>query len=525
MRKLGGLDAMFLYNETSATPMHVGSLAYLEVDDAKKATFFDDFKAMLLERIHLVPYLTSTLQKTPMNIDHPVWVRQELDLDEHVHRVEAESPGTTEHVEKLVARLFEPVLDRSKPLWQMWVIEGLGNGQIALLQKTHHACVDGASTIKAAELLFDLSPVPRKVQPAPDDFWEQDPPNESFELVRAAYENFGRKWLEGMQKVPTAFSATTKVTQDVVAGRYELPPMRAPKTSLNASIDGRRSFSNAEMSLTVMKNIAKTARVKINDVVLLICGEGLKRYFFRHGESPLGSLIGNCPVSLHKPGDASIKNQVTAMNVDMATGIEDLGKRLQKIHLSANGSKGAVAAWDGAMPDDFAAFGMPAALQMISLLNQSGIAFDLMPAVTMNVVVSNVPGFQIPLYVAGAKLVWQMPMSIVVHGAAVNLTVTSYCDRMDLGVTAATKRVPDVDNLRDDLMAAYEALASAILGEGHDLAPIRLVGVPLSPKAAPKARKKPRKRSSSAATKRQKAGSAKSRTPRGKGPRGGARAA
>ncbi len=467
MKKLGGMDAMFLYNETATTPMHVASLQYLQVAEEKRATFVDDLRAMLLDRIHLVPYLTNRVEFTPMHLDHPVWVRhQAFDIDQHLHQVTVDAPGTIEQVEALVAKIYEPLMDRSKPLWEMWVIDGLQNGQIAFLQKTHHACIDGVSSIKAAELLLDFEPEPRQVELAPADFWDQERPTYA-RLLEQSFNNLSRYWWEGVRRYPLLLQAASRASQRV---RRE-PPASAPKTRFNVSIDAKRSFTNIEMSLSVLKAIAKTTGVKINDVVLAICGEGLSKYLARHGERTARSLVANCPVSLHKPGDESIRNQVGAMNVSMATDVADPVERLAAIHRSSSAAKAAMADLGDAMPTDFGGFGLPAVLQAFSRASESGIAADWAQAVPMNVVVSNVPGFSVPLYVAGAKLVGQMPMSIVVHGGAVNLTVTSYLDRMDLGITAASKRIPDVYNLKDDLIDAYDELVERVLGSvDQDLA-------------------------------------------------------
>ncbi len=461
MRKLGGMDAMFLYSETATTPMHVAGLMYLQLPEERRATYVEELKSMLLQRVHLVPYLTSRVEFTPMNLDHPVWVRhQAFDIDEHVHHVTVDAPGTIEQVEALVAEIYEPLMDRSKPLWEMWVIDGLQNGQIAFLQKTHHACIDGMSSIKAAELLLDFEPIPREVEAAPADFWDQEQPTYA-RLLEQAFDNLSRYWWDGVRRYPALVQAAGRASQRLVRER---PPKSAPKTRLNSSIDAKRSFTNVEMSLSVLKAIAKTTGVKINDVVLAICGEGLSRYLERHGEPTSRSLVANCPVSLRKPGDESIRNQVGSMNVSMETHVADLFERLAAIHRSSDAAKAQMADMSDAMPTDFGGIGLPAMLQAFSQASESGIAADWAQEVPMNVVVSNVPGFSVPLYVAGAKLVGQMPMSIVVHGGAVNLTVTSYLDRMDLGITAASKRIPDIRDLKDDLTHAYDEFVDRILG-------------------------------------------------------------
>lgn len=218
------------------------------------------------------------------------------------------------------------------------------------------------------------------------------------------------------------------------------------------------------MSLPTLKAIAKQSGVKINDVMLAICGEGVARYLERHGGKLDRSLIASCPVSLHKAGDEKIGNQVSSINISMKNEVGDLVERLQAIHRSANVAKETMANLGDAIPTDFGGFGLPAAFQALARSMENGVFADMAPQIPTNLVLSNIPGFQVPMYVAGGRLVRQMPMSIVVHGSAINLTVLSYLDRMDLGITAASKRVPDIDALREDLQAAYERLVDTVLG-------------------------------------------------------------
>lgn len=462
MRKLGALDAMFLYNETASTPMHVGNLQYLDVNASQRDTYFDDFRAMLLERIHLVPYLTSKVDSTPFNIDHPVWIRDtDFDIDRHLFKVSMPEGSDVGDVETRATEVYGSLMDRSKPLWEIWVFEGLADGQVAILQKTHHAAIDGMSSLKAAELLFDFTEVPREVEPASSDFWDADKPSYA-EHMNAAYRNLSRYWWEGVSRVPAMARAARTTSARLLTRAWTPVPTNAPKTQLNGSVDEGRAFALVPFSLSAIKALGKSQGVKVNDVTLAICGEGLKRYLEEKGEKVADSLIASCPVSLHKPGDDSISNQVSSINVAMRNDVEDFSERLSAIHESANNSKAQLAEAQDATPTDFGGFGLPAIMQLAARAGESGIAVDMAQSMPMNVVVSNVPGFKVPLFVAGARLVSQMPMSIVTHGCAVNLTVTSYLDRLDLGITVATKRVPDVDVLAAKLRSAYEDLVAEL---------------------------------------------------------------
>lgn len=486
MQKLGGLDAMFLYSETTSAPMHVAGLMYLELPEGKKADdFHRELRDMLLARIHLVPYLTHKLVPTPMDLDHPVWVKDlSFDIDQHLFKVDAPANASHDDIEALAARLFEPLMDRSKPLWEMWVIGDLPGNQVALFQKTHHAAIDGVSSLKAAELIFDFTPQPRAVEPAPADFW-QAPEHTPAELWNHALENLTRYWWESTTRTMSMIETMSNVWQremeafmrtpaermqaELAARTQNATPVDAPKTRLNNAIDANRAFSILPMSLPAMKQTAKYHGVKLNDLVLGIFGEGLRRYLAEHGEETNEALIASCPVSLHKPGDTSIKNQVASINVTMANHIEDLVERLAVIHQSANRAKSTLSDFREVVPTDFGAPGLPAMLQQLAQATQSGEMLNYVARVPMNLVVSNVAGFQQTMYVAGARLIEQMPMSIVTHGAGVNLTVTSYLDRLDLGITAASKVIPDLPVLKACIQQAYEDYLATVPAQAAPL--------------------------------------------------------
>jgi WS/DGAT/MGAT family acyltransferase len=462
MKKLSGGDAMFLYNETINTAQHVGFIQHLDVPADKLAGFFEAFKALYLERIHLLPYLTQRLQVMPWDIDHPVWVRHtRFNIDEHIFRVALDVPGTVEQLEALASKLYEPLLDRSRPLWACWVVEGLQGGHVAVIQKIHHACIDGMASVAALEVLNDTTPTPRRVEPAPPGFWDESDvsaPN----LLRATWENLARyafdEWTHGRAR----FAARTRAFQRMAQNVGDRPPWVAAKAPWNASIDARRSVAGVVMSLAKLKAIAKAAGVTINDVVLCITAEALNRYVERGGQRFAGAMIAGCPVSLRKPGDTRMNNQVTMMSVSLANE-EDPVERLRAISRSSKSAKQLLAELGDTVQTDFGGAFVPVQLSRLAQEQRDGSAADAATWTLMNVVVSNVPGVKMPLYSAGAAIVGITPMSIVSHGGGLNVTVMSYCDRMDLGLTAAAKVIPDLPKMRDDFRAAYASL-DVVLG-------------------------------------------------------------
>lgn len=449
MRKLGGLDAMFLYSETEAAPMHVGSLMHLELPAGKTPrTFFRAFRSMIAKRLHLVDYQTHKLQDVPYQIDHPVWVKDaDFDLDRHLHFSKLPRGKT---LESYAAELYAPLMDRNRPLWDIWVIDINEPGRVGLLQKTHHAAIDGVSGVRAAELLFDFTPVPREVEPAPEDFW-QTPTSSPIDVWNQSLQSLARYWWDTFNRMPVLAQTMADLWQrefnNGFTPRPTRTPLTAPRTRLNRAIDSGRAFARVDMSLPAIKALAKRFGVTINDVVLALSGEGLQRYFARHGEDLDEALIASCPVSLHKPGETAIRNRVSSINVSMANTAQDLVQRLLEVNASSNEAKANLADFRDVIPDDFGAPGLPLAMQQLAQAAQDGSAVELLPRMPMNLVLSNVPGFKETMYIAGARLLQQMPMSIVTHGAAVNLTVTSYTDQLFLGITAASRCVPDVDVL------------------------------------------------------------------------------
>ena len=391
MRKLGGTDASFLYNETLNTPQHVGNIQYLEVPAALKGGFFDALKSVLLDRIHLLPYLTSRLQQMPWDIDHPAWVRyQDFDIDEHLHHLTLQAPGTVEQLETLCAELYEPVLDREKPLWEMWVIDGMENGQVAVLSKTHHACIDGMASVAVGEILGDFEPTPRKMEPPPASFWDAD--DVSYpSLMRESWLNLAKYRIDQWSSLPSQMAANARMQRRQLRQTAEHPTM-APKAPWNAAIDGKRTLAGTCFSLSALKAIRKATGTKINDVILAITADALNRYLARHEVELNGPMIAGCPVSLRRPGDRTMNNQVTMMSVSLENDVSDPIKRLSSIHAASKAAKAMLAEFASSVSSDFGGPFVPMQMQAMARTTATGDFANQGTGVPMNLVVSNVPG-------------------------------------------------------------------------------------------------------------------------------------
>ena len=464
MYKLSGTDAGFLYNETERCPQHVSSVQIMELPEGvDEDAFIEGLKAHFMRRLHLVPYLTNKLVETPFLADHPVWAPDaDFDIDNHIERVDVAAPGGRAELEAAVARLHEERLDRGRPLWRTVVLCGLEDGRIAYYSGAHHACLDGMAGQAATVTLMDTTLEPREVPPAPRDFLAPQRPSVT-DLFVAAWENVAQFQLRQATGVLDVVETGIRLQRRMVApdGLGAMAD-QAPWTRFNAPVERTRSYAVAELDLAAVKSAGKQHGAKLNDVFLAICGGALRRYFGRTDELPERSLIAGCPVSLRKPGDASMNNQVTMMQVSLATDEPDPVRRIEAIVASSATAKEVTADLAGAFESDPAGWGMPLAMRTAaSVMEVAGTANALPPA--FNVVVSNVPGPRETLYSNGARMLTHYPVSIPAHGLGVNITVQSYLDKLYVGITACARALPDAAALRDDMVAEYEALCAAFV--------------------------------------------------------------
>ncbi len=463
MYKLGALDAGFLYNETDRSPQHIASVQILELPEGvDEAQFVENVKSLMAERIHLVPYFTNKLRFVPFNLDHPVWVKDRaFSLDNHVHTMDIPAPGDRLALEQTIASLHEQRLDRSRPLWDLWILTGLEGGRVATYNRCHHACLDGMAGQAMIATIMDVTPQPRSVAPAPEGFFSRNDDQTPGQLMAGAAESFMKFQAKQPLAAFNALETSARLFRRTFDPSKGLGAVRtgAPATRFNRTVERKRTYVTGELPLESVKNIAKVTQTKVNDVFLAVVGGALRRYFERTGELPKAPLIAGCPVSLRKPGDTNPNNQVTMMMVSMGTDESDCGERLQTVAQSARTAKGFTQDVALSYDAEVSLPGLPAALSTGARLLELTQAPNL-PGVRppCNVVVSNVPGPNVPLYMAGARMLTHYPVSIPAHSQAVNLTVQSYDGQLFFAVTACARALPDGDVLRSDLFAAFEEL-------------------------------------------------------------------
>ncbi len=471
MNHLSGMDATFLHMETPETPMHVGGLNLLELPKGYAGDFWEDAKAHIGRRLHLAPVFTRKLALMPFELANPVWVDDdEVDLDYHVRRGVLPRPGTRAQLEAYVGRLHSSLLDRSRPLWECYVIEGLQSGHLAFYTKAHHAAMDGASGAVLATAILDATPEPRVVKPPVARRVGKSGSLGVAELAGAALKNNALqlvklvKLLPGAAKVAASFVLPQRREKDETGERAPRLPKGlglGPKTMFNVAITNQRVFAGVSLPLAEVKAIAKSAGVTVNDVVLTLCSGALRRYLGEHDGVPSKSLRAAVPVSLREAGDTEMNNQATVMMVDLATTQADPLQRLRAIHDSTAGAKLFTGRLKAVIAMDFPSFGAP--WLMTGLANLAGRSkwVNALPPVA-NLVISNVPGATSPLYLCGAKLLSNYPLSIPAHGMAMNMTVQSYNGSLDFGLTACRRAVPDIAELGEGLAGALKELAAAV---------------------------------------------------------------
>jgi WS/DGAT/MGAT family acyltransferase len=460
--------------------MHVAGLTYFQLPEGFEGSFYQHFRRFFESRLHTIPIFAKRLAPSLYDLDHPGWVdADDLDLDYHLRETTLPAPGTEAQLEEVIGRLHANTLDRSRPLWQFYVISGLENGQGVLYSKVHHAAIDGGAGMAINKALYDVTPTPREVapppprpaaaKPAPSSPTAVDPLKGISDIMSNMMRQQVRMWQAApdiVNAMTNAFLArpgeTPKALTTLQSLVSQLPTLNAPKTPFNATITRERSYAARTISLGDAKAIGKASGAKLNDVVMAVCAGALRRYLQEKGQLPDKSLIAGVPISLREPGDTRQNNQVSGMLCQIATDIADPAERLRAIVKSSSESKQIAGTFRDAAPQDFAFVGAPILLQLVMLVyGRSGLA-DRLP-MPMNVTISNVPGPPMPLYCAGAKVTALHPVSIPAHGAALNITVQSYMDALNFGLTADRRAVPDVALLGDYLVDAASELKKSML--------------------------------------------------------------
>jgi len=466
MERLSGLDSAFLSFETPAMHLHVAIAAVLDPSTMPEPYSFEQLRSFIGGRLMGDAAFRRRVVQVPLRLNHPVWVEDpDLDLDHHIRRHVLPSPGEAAELTALTGEIVGEPLDRSRPLWEIHVIEGLHDGNVALLGKIHHAAVDGVSGAELFVHLFDLTPepAPRSDDGSPSPRPEPERIPSSPELVGYALWSQMRRTVQLPGLIGRTLGTATHLARrrrDPAAVVGALP-LQAPRTPWSGAITAHRTVAFARVKLSDVRKVRAAFGVKVNDVVLALTSSALRHYLADHDALPADSLVAMVPVSVRAEDEhGRTDNRISGMFVRLHTEIDDVAERLSAIALATRGAKEDHQAVDAKFLQNWAEHAAPATFALATrLYSQLNIA-DRHPPL-YNLVVSNVPGPDFPLYLDGAELVATYPMGPVSEGAGLNVTVLSYLDNVDFGFLACTEQVPDVNTMAADVELAMAELLAA----------------------------------------------------------------
>ncbi len=462
MERLSGLDASFLYLETPEQLLHVCGLVVLRPDSIPGGYSFEAMKAQVEERVLAVPEFRHKLRRVPLGIDHPVWVDDEhFDIDRHVHRAALPAPGGDDELAELVGHLAGQLLDRSRPLWEMWLVEGLAEGRVAVVLKMHHATVDGMSGMSMLAHLCNLEPALPALPPTGRSLSATKAPGGAELLARGAL-TLATRPARLVRLLPPTVAALTGTVGRARAGLAMAAPFTAPRTAFNATISGRRVVAFADLPLDQVKAVKNATGTTVNDVVLTVCGGALRRYLEGRGELPAQSLLATVPVSVRGTSSAGGANQVSALFARLGTDLADPVERLAVVAQGNRVAKDHHKAIPAEALQEWAELAAPRTFGL-AVRVYSGLRLAERHPVVHNLVISNVPGPPVPLYFLGALVEGMYPLGPVFHGAGLNITVISSNGRLHVGLIACKELVPDLDALAAAFAGELEALAGAVL--------------------------------------------------------------
>ena len=467
MERLKGVDASFLYMETRDMHMHTVGTVIIDPATMPGGFAFPKIKELLANRIHLMPPFRRRLITVPFDLAHPVWIEDpEFDLEYHVHRRGLPQPGTMHELAELVGDFASRPLDRSRPLWQMWVVEGLEDGMISLVTKIHHSCIDGVSGADLMAHLFDLEPEPAKLEPPPALPVEQ-PPSDLKLAVGAVGStltqplDFARTMLRTGRGLVNAVQSQRRRPEGAPAATL---PFTAPSTPWNGAITPHRSVAFSTCALDDMKLVKRVFGTTVNDVVLAACTMSLRRWLSAHDALPDRALVASCPVSVATEETKTDPNHISSMFVSLPVQLADPVDQLIAIRENTKGAKELHNAMGADLIMSLTQSTPPQLLNLASrLYSQMNLASRHRPA--HNLIISNVPGPPIPLYCGGARVVAVYPMGPVLEGAGLNLTVLSNMGNVDFGAIACREMVPDLWDIADGFAEAVIELRKRAVEE------------------------------------------------------------
>jgi diacylglycerol O-acyltransferase len=478
MRQLTSLDAQFLALETPRQSGHVGALAILDDSERPGGRLgIDDVCDLMAERLPLLPPLHWRLAEVPLGLDYPYWIEDpDFDMDFHVRELALPPPGTDAKLAEQVARIIARPLDRSRPLWELYLIHGLEGGGVGMLTKVHHALIDGLSGAEIMAVLFDLQPEGRDLEDGKPPRTEREP--SELEMLARGIAGIPRYPVRMLRSMPRTLPNLTDTpfgtlpgtgvvsrvasrVQRAIGGDGSRPgrqALRAPKTSFNQRISAHRRFAFGQLSLDEVKSVKDAHGFTVNDVVVTIVTGAVRRWLIEHGELPSDPLVAQIPVSVRTSEQAgTYGNRIMLMSSPIYTNLPDPIVRLRKTHEALAVMKERHRALPAELLQDANHF-IPPAVFARAARATFALSTSSQGRPTWNLVISNVPGPQFPLYCAGARLDANYPVSVITDGMGLNITVMSYCGHLDFGLVADRDQMPDLWKMIDWLAESLEEL-------------------------------------------------------------------
>jgi WS/DGAT/MGAT family acyltransferase len=457
---LTATDASFLRIETDHEPQHVGSLSILEggpLRDERGAIDIDRLRSHVARRLHRVPRLRQRIMEVPYGQGRPVWVDDgQFDLDFHVRLTALPRPGDDRQLGDLMGRLQSLALDRRRPLWEMWFVDGLESGDVAFVIKTHHALGDGIANVDLALALVDLEAAPAP-DPEPPTWSPRPAPSERELLVAAVRDQvgtsvrLGRQAVGAMRNPRPVFDATANVVRTIANFSN-----RPPKAPWNRAVSPHRRWVHADVPIDVVAGIRDVLDVTLNDVVLAACTGSLRRFLLDHGDGVDDRVVkAMVPVSRRtddERGD-TLGNLISLIIVDLPIDEPDPLVRLERLHAATRALKHDDGLMDGARRIMEIADGVPALAGVLTkFVSQS---------IPMNLVITNIPGPPVPLYLQGAKVLRTYPYVEVIDNEGLTMAVVSYDGQLFFGLTADRDVLPGLHELAAGIESEFATLAAA----------------------------------------------------------------
>ncbi len=472
MQQLTGLDAAFLALETANSTGHVGGVCILDPKGAPVPLTLARLTEVLGERLPLVPVLRRKLLAVPFGLDQPYWIDDpNFDIEYHIREIALPRPGSEAQLTEQVSRLHARPLDRSRPLWEIYLITGLARRRAAVYTKIHHAAIDGASGAELLTILLDLTPDGREL-PATRPFRPARPPRPAALTALAAARLAWRpvETVRLTSEVVRFLPSLAPAVGGLVGGMLGLnrgdgevirtTPGRAPATPFNRPITSHRRLALRSVDLETVKAIKNAFGVSVNDVVMAMCAGALRRWLADHSALPDGPLIAMIPVSVRDTtSKTAMGNKVSAMLAALPTNVSDPAERVRIAHAATQTAKAQQAAIPQGLVDHISDFALPAlTARAARVVFATGVLHRLPP---FNLCISNVPGPNVPVYLCGARLLAHYPVSVITDGQGLNITLVGYLGQLHFGLVSCRELVPDLEALADYLTEELDLLAEA----------------------------------------------------------------